>query len=37
MSEKEPQSVLTLSQLLIDKYVQDANQRGIKWAESSDE
>jgi CDP-glucose 4,6-dehydratase len=37
MSEKDTQSVLTISQLLIDKYVQDANQRGIKWAGLADE
>ena len=37
MSEKDTQSVLTISQLLIDKYVQDANQRGMKWAGSADE
>ena len=35
--ERDHPSVFVLSQLLIDKYVQDANQRGIKWAESADE
>ena len=35
--ERGDDSIFTLSQLLIEKYVQDANQRDIEWARRADE